>query len=43
MFILIIYMSTLKRKNPSTDNQLKVKELVEENYKLKIEIIIYIN
>jgi len=38
MFNLIIYMSTSKRKKPSTDNQLKVKELVEENYKLKIEI-----
>lgn len=31
-------MSTLKRKKPSTDNQEKVKELVEENTKIKKEI-----
>tara|TARA_Y100000385_G_C12999547_1_gene596516 strand:+ start:304 stop:552 length:249 start_codon:yes stop_codon:yes gene_type:complete len=31
-------MTSLKRKSPSTDNQEKVKELVEDNNKLRIEI-----
>mgnify|MGYP001281867602 CR=1 FL=1 len=31
-------MTSLKRKSPSTDNQEKVKELVEENNNLRNEI-----